>query len=96
MAQDMTNQDLTELTERNSQRLRDYHEKVKTMSKEELEQAMEDLKEELLDEENEMKMIIGQTGVHMNATQAQAYRDEFTREMDFIKKKMDLVKEALG
>lgn len=85
-----------ELSEKNSEKLREYHEKVRTMSKEELEEELESLKEDLVDEETEMRLIIGQTGVHMNATQAAAYRESFNRDMDFIKKKIEFVKETLG
>lgn len=85
-----------ELSEKNSEKLREYHEKVRTMSKEELEEELESLKEDLVDEETEMRLIIGQTGVHMNVTQATAYRESFNREMDLIKKKIEFVKETLG
>jgi ribosomal protein L29 len=87
---------LAELTERNSERLREYHDRVKTLTKGELADELENLKDELADEEGEMRLIIGQTGVHINAKQVDAYRESFAREMDFIKKKIGLVQEAMG
>ncbi|MBI4734419.1 MAG: hypothetical protein HY779_06405 [Rubrobacteridae bacterium] len=79
----------------NSEKLKLYAEQVKTMNKEELQAELVKLAEDLTDEEDEMRLMIGQTGVHINATRVQAYRESFAKEMARIKEKQRLVKEAL-
>lgn len=79
----------------NSEKLKIYGEQVKAMSKQELESELEKLAEDLADEEDEMRLMIGQTGVHINATRVAAYRESFAKEMARIKEKQRLVNEAL-
>jgi orotidine-5'-phosphate decarboxylase len=79
----------------NSEKLKIYAEQVKAMSKQELESELEKLAEDLADEEDEMRLMIGQTGVHINATRVAAYRESFAKEMAKIKEKQRLVNEAL-
>jgi hypothetical protein len=80
----------------NSEKLKLYAENVKTMGKRELEAELLKLAEDLTDEEDEMRLMIGQTGVHINATQVTAFRESFAREMARIKEKQRLVNEALA
>lgn len=80
----------------NSQELKDYAEKVKTMDKGEREAELARLDDALDDAEDEMKQMIGQTGVHVYAVQIEASREEFEREKARIEEKKRLVKEALS
>jgi len=79
-----------------AERLEDYAEKVKGMTKDELNEEMEILKENLEDIQIEKRLILGQTGVHINAVTIDSYRNSFDREIDSIEKKISIVKEALG
>ncbi|MDP2212043.1 MAG: hypothetical protein Q8J63_09950 [Candidatus Aquicultor sp.] len=79
----------------NSQELKDYAEKVKTMDKGELEAELARLDDALEDAEDEMKQMIGQTGVHVYAVQIEASREEFEREKARINEKKRLATEAL-
>lgn len=80
----------------NSEKLKLYAENIKELSKQELEAELLKLAEDMTDEEDEMRLMIGQTGVHINATQVAAYRESFEREMARIKKKQRMVSEALS
>jgi hypothetical protein len=79
----------------NSQELKEYAQRVKTMGKDELEAELARLDDALQDAEDEMKQMIGQTGVHLYAVQVEASREEFQREMARINEKKRLVNEAL-
>ncbi|HCH00201.1 MAG TPA: hypothetical protein DE036_10705 [Actinobacteria bacterium] len=79
----------------NSQEIKDYAEKVKTMDKGALEAELARLDDALEDAEDEMKQMIRQTGVHVYAVQIEASRDEFEREKARISEKKRLVNEAL-
>jgi hypothetical protein len=78
----------------NSQEIKDYAEKVKTLDKNALEAELGQLDDALEDAEDEMKQMIGQTGVHVYAVQIEASRDEFAREKARINEKKRLVEEA--
>ena len=78
-----------------SEALKNYAEKVKTMRREELQQELSDLDDSLRDEEDELKRLIGQTGVHLYESQVEAYRESFMRETARIKEKRRLINEAL-
>lgn len=73
----------------------EYFEKISTMSKEELERELENLQESLEDVEDEKRLIIGQTGVHVNAVTIAAYRESFDREISLLEQKISKVKEYL-
>ncbi|HZD60986.1 MAG TPA: hypothetical protein VE439_11130 [Anaerolineae bacterium] len=79
-----------------AERLREYAEKVVTMTKDELNEELEILNENLEDIQIEKRLIIGQTGVHINAVTMDSYRESFDREIASIEQKIRLVKEALG
>lgn len=79
-----------------AQKIKEFTAKIKDMGKDELEEELEKLKEDLVDVEDEKRLMIGQTGVHINAVTIQAYRESFDREIALIQEKMGLVKEALG
>ncbi|MBS3909512.1 MAG: hypothetical protein KGZ93_07785 [Actinobacteria bacterium] len=80
----------------NSQEIKDYAEKVKTMDKGEIEAELARLDAALEDAEDEMKQMIGQTGVHVYAVQIEASREEFEREKARINEKKRLAAEALS
>ena len=79
----------------NSEKLKIYGEQVKKMSKQELQAELVKLAEDLTDEEDEMRLMIGQTGVHINATRIAAFRESFAREMARIKEKQRMINEAI-
>lgn len=80
----------------NSEEIKDYAEEVKTMDKESLEAELARLDDALVDAEDEMKQMIGQTGVHVYAVQIEASREEFEREKARINEKKRLAAEALS
>lgn len=73
----------------------EYLEKIKAMSKDELQEELEILEENLEDIQIERRLILGQTGVHVNASKIESYRNSFDREISTIEEKINLVKEAL-
>jgi hypothetical protein len=79
----------------NSEEIKDFAEKVKTMDKDALEAELARLDEALEDAEDEMKQMIGQTGVHVYAVQIEASREEFEREKARINEKKRLINETL-
>jgi len=79
-----------------AQKIEEFTAKIKDMGKDELEEELETLKEDLVDVEDEKRLMIGQTGVHINAVTIQAYRESFDREIALIQEKISLVKEALS
>lgn len=79
-----------------AERLREFAEKVGTMAKDELSEELEMLQESLEDIQIEKRLILGQTGVHINAVTIDSYRDSFDREIASTEEKIRLVKEALG
>lgn len=76
--------------------IEEYKGKVQAMSKEELHEELELLQESIEDIEIERKLILGQTGVHINVGKVDSYRNAFDREISTLEKKISLVKEALG
>ncbi|NCO66563.1 MAG: hypothetical protein COW32_06630 [Candidatus Aquicultor secundus] len=91
-----TNEQAEELDALHAEKIRAFNEKIRAMDKDELGEELELLKEDLEDVGIERRLIIGQTGVHINAVAIEAYRQSFDREASLIKDKMDLVKQALG
>ncbi len=73
----------------------DYLDKIKTMDKDELKEELELLEESLEDIQIERRLILGQTGVHINVGKIEAYRNSFDREISNLEKKIGYVKEAL-
>ncbi len=73
-----------------------FKEKIKDMTKDELQDELASLQEDLQDIEIEKQLIIGQTGVHINAVTIQAYRESFDREIVEVQEKMNLVQLAMG
>ncbi len=92
----VANEKAEELDALHAEKIKAFTEKIQAMDKEELGKELESLKEDLEDVEIERRLIIGQTGVHINAVTIEAYRESFDREASIIKDKMDLVKQALG
>ncbi|HCG98777.1 MAG: hypothetical protein A2074_08560 [Candidatus Aquicultor primus] len=74
----------------------EFKEKIKAMSKEELRDELEILNENLEDIEIEKRLILGQTGVHINAVAIDEYRNSFDREIKATQAMIDVAKEALG
>lgn len=77
-------------------KVREFAEKIKPMTKEELNEELELLEENLEDIQIEKRLILGQTGVHVNAVTVDAYRNSFDREIASTEEMIKLVKEALG
>ncbi|MDI6716834.1 MAG: hypothetical protein QME63_07810 [Actinomycetota bacterium] len=76
--------------------LDEYKEKINAMTKEELTEELEMLRESLEDIQLERKLILGQTGVHINAGKVEAYRNAFDREASVLEQKINMVEKALG
>lgn len=91
-----TNEQAAELDALHDEKIKAFTEKIQVMNKDELKEELELLKEDLEDVEIERRLIIGQTGVHINAVTIEAYRESFDREAALIKEKMDMVKQAMG
>ncbi|MDP2212037.1 MAG: hypothetical protein Q8J63_09920 [Candidatus Aquicultor sp.] len=74
----------------------EFREKIKALGKEALQDELEILNENLEDIEIEKRLILGQTGVHINAVAIDAYRNSFDREIKATQEMIDITKEALG
>ncbi|MBS3909506.1 MAG: hypothetical protein KGZ93_07755 [Actinobacteria bacterium] len=77
-------------------KVKQYREKIKAMGKEELQDELEILNENLEDIETEKRLILGQTGVHINAVAIDEYRNSFNREIKATQEMINIAKEALG
>ncbi len=73
----------------------EYLDKIKSMDKDELKEELELLEESLEDIQIERRLILGQTGVHINAGKIEAYRNSFDREISNLETKISHVKGAL-
>lgn len=80
----------------NSEEIKEYAKKVKSMDRAALEAELAHLDDAYVDAEDEMKQMIGQTGVHVYAVQIEASREEFEREKARINEKKRLVNEVLA
>jgi hypothetical protein len=74
----------------------EFRDKIRAMSKEELQDELEILNENLEDIEIEKRLILGQTGVHINAVAIDEYRNSFDREIKATQTMIDVAKAALG
>lgn len=79
-----------------SQEMKDYAERVEAMDRDALEAELVRLDDALEDAEDEMRLMIGQTGVHMYAGQVDGTREGFAREKAKIDVKKRLVSKALS
>lgn len=84
------------MDDHHSLKVKEFEEKIQGMSKEQLEEELELLNENLEDIEIEKRLILGQTGVHINAVTIDAYRNSFDREIAATQEMIGLVKQALG
>lgn len=75
--------------------LDEYEKKLEGLKRDELESELERLKGDLEDLEVERRLIIGQTGVHINASKIQAYREAFDRDEKRLKRKIEMIEREL-
>lgn len=74
----------------------EYGAKLKTMTRDELEEELEIIQESLEDIQIEKRLILGQTGVHISAGKVESFRNSFDHEISTLEKRINLVKEVLG
>ncbi|MCL4500017.1 MAG: hypothetical protein M1548_06835 [Actinobacteria bacterium] len=73
----------------------EYRAEIDSKSRDDLDAELERLEGELDDLEMERHLIIGQSGVHINAVKIQAFRETFDRDEARLQAKIALVKDAL-
>lgn len=85
----------TMMDDKYAKQVTEFKDKIKAMSKEELQNELEILNENLEDIEIEKRLILGQTGVHINAVAIDEYRNSFDREIKATQAMIDVAKAAL-
>jgi hypothetical protein len=70
-------------------------EELSSLSREDIEDRIASLEEELEDVAMERSMTLGGTGVHLGAAEAERLRKEFERDEARIGQKLSALKEAL-
>ncbi|MHB0977687.1 MAG: hypothetical protein ACYC1U_10965 [Candidatus Aquicultorales bacterium] len=74
----------------------EYRRQVDAMDKAALQQERARLEEDLEDLDTERRLIIGQTGVHVNAVKIQSYREAFDRDERLLRGQLEVVDIALN
>lgn len=78
-----------------AEKLDDFRDRISGFSRDELAVERKRLEGNLEDVQTERHLIIGQTGVHINATKIQTYRDAFDRDEARLSKQIALIDEML-